>query len=98
VAEHLVRSSTLAVPGSVHHGRSNGGLLFGVRSRFILPESVYLSRCLAVGVISTCSRYYSSPVARAWFTEYGSSSDAAQFRFLCAIFLYFFLSTRPVRT
>jgi prolyl oligopeptidase len=79
VAEDLVKqkwasSATLAI-----HGGSNGGLLVGA----VMEQrpDLFAVALPAVGVMDML-RYDRFTGGRAWVTEYGSSSDPEQFKFL----------------
>jgi prolyl oligopeptidase len=79
VAEHLVKEKWSSPSRLAIMGGSNGGLLVGavMEQR---PE-LYAVALPAVGVMDML-RYDRFTGGRAWATEYGSSSDPAQFKFL----------------
>jgi prolyl oligopeptidase len=79
VAEYLVREKYTSPSKLAIMGGSNGGLLVGAAMEQ-RPE-LYAVALPAVGVMDML-RYDRFTGGRAWVTEYGSSSDPAQFAFL----------------
>jgi prolyl oligopeptidase len=79
VAEHLVKEKYTSPSKLAIIGGSNGGLLVGAAMEQ-RPE-LYAVALPAVGVMDML-RYDRFTGGRAWVTEYGSSSDPAQFAFL----------------
>jgi prolyl oligopeptidase len=79
VAEHLVNEKYTS-PGKLGMmGGSNGGLLVGAVEQ--QRPDLFAAALPAVGVMDML-RYDKFTGGRAWATEYGSSSDPAQFAFL----------------
>jgi prolyl oligopeptidase len=79
VAEYLVREKYTSPARLAIMGASNGGLLVGAVEE--QRPDLFAVALPAVGVMDML-RYDRFTGGRAWVTEYGSSSDAAQFRFL----------------
>jgi prolyl oligopeptidase len=79
VAEHLIKERYTSPARLGMWGGSNGGLLVGVVEQQ-RPE-LFAVALPEVGVMDML-RYDKFTGGRAWVTEYGSSSDAAQFAFL----------------
>ena len=79
VAEHLVKEGYTSPAKLGMMGGSNGGLLVGVVQQ--QRPDLFAVALPAVGVMDML-RYDKFTGGRAWVTEYGSSSDAAQFPFL----------------
>ena len=79
VAEHLVREKYTSPAKLGIMGGSNGGLLVGAVEE--QRPDLFAVALPAVGVMDML-RYDKFTGGRAWATEYGSSSDAAQFAFL----------------
>jgi prolyl oligopeptidase len=79
VAEYLVKEGYTSPAKLGLMGGSNGGLLVGA----VMEQrpDLYAVALPAVGVMDML-RYDRFTGGRAWVTEYGSSSDPAQFRFL----------------
>jgi prolyl oligopeptidase len=81
VAEHLVKERYTSPARLGAWGGSNGGLLVGVVQQ--QRPDLFAVALPEVGVMDML-RYDKFTGGRAWVTEYGSSSDAAQFAFLIA--------------
>ena len=79
VAEHLVKEKYTSPAKLGMMGGSNGGLLVGAVEE--QRPDLFAVALPAVGVMDML-RYDKFTGGRAWATEYGSSSDAAQFAFL----------------
>jgi prolyl oligopeptidase len=79
VAEHLVKERYTSPAKLGMMGGSNGGLLVGVVQQ--QRPDLFAVALPQVGVMDML-RYDKFTGGRAWVTEYGSSSDAAQFAFL----------------
>jgi prolyl oligopeptidase len=79
VAEYLVREKYTSPARLAVMGASNGGLLVGAVEE--QRPDLFAVALPAVGVMDML-RYDRFTGGRAWVTEYGSSSDAAQFAFL----------------
>jgi prolyl oligopeptidase len=79
VAEHLVKERYTSPARLGAWGGSNGGLLVGVVEQ--QRPDLFAAALPEVGVMDML-RYDKFTGGRAWVTEYGSSSDAAQFAFL----------------
>jgi prolyl oligopeptidase len=79
VAEHLVKERYTMPARLGACGGSNGGLLVGVVQQ--QRPDLFAVTLPEVGVMDML-RYDKFTGGRAWVTEYGSSSDAAQFAFL----------------
>lgn len=76
VAQHVTRPEHLAIEGG-----SNGGLLMGAA----LTQRPELFKAVVCAVpLLDMLRYHRFLIARYWVPEYGSSEDAAQYRFLKA--------------
>jgi prolyl oligopeptidase len=81
VAEHLIDDGHTSHSRLAMLGGSNGGLL--VAAVMEQRPGLFAAALPAVGVLDML-RYDRFTGGRAWVTEYGSASDAAQFRFLRA--------------
>ena len=79
VAEYLVKERYTSPPKLGIMGGSNGGLLVGAVEE--QRPDVFAVALPAVGVMDML-RYDKFTGGRAWATEYGSSSEAAQFNYL----------------
>lgn len=79
VAEHLIKERYTSPAKLGAWGGSNGGLLVGVVEQ--QRPDLFAVALPEVGVMDML-RYDRFTGGRAWVTEYGSSSDAAQFAFL----------------
>ena len=79
VAEHLVKEQYTSPAKLGIMGGSNGGLLVGAVEQ--QRPDLFAVALPAVGVMDML-RYDKFTGGRAWVTEYGSSSDAAQFAYL----------------
>jgi prolyl oligopeptidase len=79
VAEHLVKERYTSPAKLGIMGASNGGLLVGVVQQ--QRPDLFAVALPQVGVMDML-RYDKFTGGRAWVTEYGSASDAAQFAFL----------------
>ena len=79
VAEHLIKERYTSPAKLGAWGGSNGGLLVGVVEQ--QRPDLFAVALPEVGVMDML-RYDKFTGGRAWVTEYGSSSDAAQFAFL----------------
>jgi prolyl oligopeptidase len=79
VAEHLVKERYTSPARLGAWGGSNGGLLVGVVEQ--QRPDLFAVALPEVGVMDML-RYDKFTGGRAWVTEYGSASDAAQFPFL----------------
>ena len=79
VAEHLIKERYTTPARLGAWGGSNGGLLVGVVEQ--QRPDLFAVALPEVGVMDML-RYDKFTGGRAWVTEYGSSSDAAQFAFL----------------
>jgi prolyl oligopeptidase len=76
IREKYTQPAHLAIAGG-----SNGGLLMGA----VLTQRPELFRAVVVQVpLLDMLRYHHFRIARLWIPEYGSSDDAAQFRYLRA--------------
>ena len=79
VAEHLIKERYTSPARLGAWGGSNGGLLVGVVEQ--QRPDLFAVALPEVGVMDML-RYDKFTGGRAWVTEYGSSTDAAQFAFL----------------
>jgi prolyl oligopeptidase len=80
-AEYLVQQHYTSPEKLAIHGRSNGGLLIGA-CMTQRPE-LYKVAFPGVGVLDML-RYHKFTIGYAWASEYGSSEDSTQFRYLYA--------------
>ncbi len=80
-AEYLISAKITNRARLACSGRSNGGLLSGAT----LTQRPDLFRAAIVGVpLLDMIRYHKFRIAQLWIPEYGSSEDAAQFKWLYA--------------
>lgn len=78
-AEYLIHSGTTSPDRLAIYGTSNGGLLVGAA----MTQRPDLFRAVVCGApLLDMIRYQNFRIARAWVSEYGSSEDAKQFRYL----------------
>jgi len=78
-AEYLIRSGITSRDRLAIYGTSNGGLLVGA----VMTQRPDLFRAVVCGApLLDMVRYQNFKIARAWVSEYGSSEDPNQFRYI----------------
>ena len=81
VAEYLIREQITSPAKLAISGRSNGGLLTSA----VVTQRPELFRAVVSGVpLTDMIRYHKFRIAQLWIPEYGSSDDAAAFKWLYA--------------